>query len=104
MAKEEENKWSRERTFLQRYGGDFLVMGTSLLFLVLAIGAVGFVLLKPRVPGLSELFSDPPPPPPTREQKLNLAPGESEVILFDSNRKPLPVVPPPPPPKREQNR
>jgi hypothetical protein len=106
MAREDVNKWTRERSFLQKHGGDLLMLATAVFFLALAIGAVGFVLIKPEIPGLSNVFKDPPPPPRNpMDQKLNLAPGESEVILFDANRKPVPVVPPaPPPPKSPQGR
>ena len=102
MAKEETNKWTRERGFLELYGADLLMVVTSIFFLVLFVGAVAFVIVKPKVPGLSELFSDPKPPPRNpMDQKLNLAPGEQEIILFNPKSK-TPVAPKPPAPPQKR--
>jgi hypothetical protein len=77
--------WGRKRGFWALYGGDLLMLVTALFFLGLTISLIAFVLIKPKVPGLSELFSDTPPPPQI-QQKLHLQPGEQEIILFDNNK------------------
>ena len=83
MAKEKPNKWTRERTFWEEHGGGIVLLVTSLFFLVLFVGGVIFMVVKPEVPALKAVFSDPKPPPPNpRNQKLNLAPGEQEILLF----------------------
>lgn len=102
--KEEINPWSRERTFWQKNAGDLVMLVTSVFFLGLTIFLVGFVLIKPGVPGLSNVFKDPPPPPPRRgaDQKfLYSLPGEAEVLIFPG--KPV-ILPLPPPAQPQQNR
>ena len=93
--KEEINPWSRERSFWQKHGGDIMMLATSVFFLGLTIFLVGFLLIKPEVPGLSNLFKEPPPPPPRRQadQKFHYSvPGEAEVLIFPGK----PVILPPP--------
>jgi hypothetical protein len=114
--KEETNPWSRERTFWQKNAGDIVMLATSLFFLVLTIAAVGFLLIKPEVPGLSNIFKDPPPPPPRRQadQKFHYSlPGEAEVLIFPGKpvqfppMSPTPAQPvqkPPAAPVPQQNR
>ena len=85
MAKEKPNKWTRERGFLEVNANDILVWAVSLIFLTLTVGGFFVIIVQPHIPGLSELFSDPPPPrytgtPP--DQKLHLAPGETEMKLY----------------------
>src|SRR4051812_5090151 len=96
MKKEEEtNQWTRERSYLEQHGPDLLMLLTAVFFLVLTIGGVAFILIQPNVPGLRNVFSDPPPPRPNpMDQKLHLAPGEHEVILFPTK----PKTPPAPKP------
>jgi hypothetical protein len=91
MFREKENKWTRERSFLEVNGGDIVMVIVALFFLAMTIGGIAFVLIQPRIPGLHELFSDPPPPPPP-DQKLHLDPGESEMRLYPGK----PIAPPPP--------
>ena len=93
MFKEKENKWTRERSFLEVNGGDIVMLVVCLFFLVMSIGGFYVALFQPHIAGLSELFSDPPDraiPPP--DQKLHLAPGEQEIQLYPGK----PVTPPPP--------
>jgi hypothetical protein len=105
MAKDEKNPWTRERSFLQKHGGDILMLVTSVFFLGLTIAAVGFLLIKPEVPGLSNIFKDPPParanPRRQAEQKFQYSvPGEAEVLLFPGKPVQLPPPPQTPPPGR----
>ena len=81
MFKEEENKWTRPRGFWETNGPDVMVLLTATFFLVMTVGGIAFVILQPRVRGLHELFSDPPPAPPI-DQKLHMAPGETEMKLY----------------------
>ena len=103
MAKEKPNKWTRERSYWEENGGNIVLLVTAFFFLVLFVGGIVFTLVKPRVPGLSELFSDPKPPPRNpMDQKIQLAPGEQEIILFPTRPKTPPAGQKPPPPA--QNR
>ncbi|HVZ28532.1 MAG TPA: hypothetical protein VG798_07760 [Rhizomicrobium sp.] len=96
MFREKENKWTRERSFLEVNGGDILMLIVCLFFLAMSVGGFYVAFFHPRIPGLSELFSDPPAPRgPPPDQKLHLAPGEQEIILF----KKTPAKPANPPPK-----
>jgi len=81
MFKDRDDKWTRPRGFWELNGGDLLMLLTALFFLALAVGGFGMVLVQPRIHGLHELFSDPPPTPPAN-QKLHLAPGETEMKLY----------------------
>lgn len=83
MFREKENKWTRERSFLEVNGGDIVVVAICLFFLAMTLGGVFVLFFQPHIPGLSEAFSDPPAraiPPP--DQKLHLAPGEQEIRLY----------------------
>jgi hypothetical protein len=83
MAKEKPNKWTRERTFLEEHGGDILVWGVSLFFLILMVGGLYVAIFQPHIRGLSEAFSAPPVRyAPPADQKLHLAPGETEMRLY----------------------
>jgi hypothetical protein len=81
MFKERESKWTRERSFLEVNGGDIMMLCLALFFLSLTIGATYVVLFQPRIPGLHELFTTPVSGPPA-DQKLHLAPGETEMRLY----------------------
>ncbi|MBV9550475.1 MAG: hypothetical protein JO256_12475 [Alphaproteobacteria bacterium] len=94
MFKEKPNKWTRERSFLEVNGGDILMLMTALFFLALTVGGFYVLLFHPRIPGLAELFSDAPPGPPP-DQKLHLAPGETEIKLY-------PLKPATPPPQQKK--
>jgi hypothetical protein len=106
MAEEEKdeiNPWSRERSFWQKNGGDLAMLVTSVFFLGLTIFLVGFLVLKPGVPGLSNVFKDPPPAPPRQAEKFYYSvPGE--VIMNIAPGKPIVPPPPPPQPAPQQNR
>jgi len=78
MFKERENKWTRPRGFWEVNSGDIMMLVTALFFGALTIAGFAFFLFQPKVPGLSELFSDPPPP----QGPIHLAPGEQEIQLF----------------------
>lgn len=83
MAKEKPNKWTRERSFLEVNMGDIMMWIMCLFFLAMTLGGFYLVFFHPHIPGLSEVFSSPPPrvaPPP--DQKLHLAPGETEMRLY----------------------
>lgn len=82
MFKDKENKWTRPRSFWEVNGPDLMVLLTAGFFLVMTVGGIAFVILQPRVKGLHELFSDPPPAASAPDQKLHLAPGETEMNLF----------------------
>ena len=87
MFRDKENKWTRERSFLEESGGDILILVVCLLFLGVTAGGFYVAFFHPHVPGLSEYFSDPKPPPP--DQKLHLAPGEQQIqLLPESPKKP----------------
>lgn len=93
----DDNKWSRERSFWERNGPDIGIITVSVIFLGLAVMGAGFVLFKPEVPGLSTLFKAPPPPKPDPyAQKMTLQPGEQEVFLFKRPANPAakPEAPP----------
>jgi hypothetical protein len=81
MFKEKENKWTRPRGFWETRGPDVMVLLTASFFLIMTLGGIAFVILQPRVRGLHELFSD-PVPVASPNQKLHLAPGETEMNLF----------------------
>ena len=83
MTDEKPNKWTRPRGFWEVNGGDILMLFTALFFLVLTVAGVYVYVFQPSVPGLKAIFSDPPPGPPP-DQKLHLAPGETEMQLFPS--------------------
>jgi len=93
MFKEKENKWTRERGFWEVNAGDLVTLATAAFFFILTIVGFYIFLFQPRIPGLSDLYAAPPPQPPA-DQKLHLAPGETEMRLF--------TVPPkkPPEPKK----
>jgi hypothetical protein len=88
MFKDRDDKWTRQRGFWEINGGDFLMVGVALFFLTLTVIGVYVVIAQPQIKGLHELFSDPLPSPPA-DQKLHLAPGEQEILLFKK-----PVAPP----------
>jgi hypothetical protein len=97
MADKHDSKWTRERSFLERNGPDIGIVIICCFFLVMMVLGTGFVLLKPEVPGLSNLFKEPPPPPrDPMTQKLTLEPGEQEIILFKTPGKPVPQPKVPP--------
>jgi hypothetical protein len=97
MAKDE-NKWSRERGYWERNGPDFGIIIVSVIFLGLMVGAAGFLLFKPEIPGLADAFKAPPPPPPpgpSRDQKFHYSvPGEAEVLIFPGKPVQLPMPAP----------
>jgi hypothetical protein len=96
--KDEINPWTRERTFWQKNGGDLVMLVTSVFFLGLTIFLVGFLVIKPEVPGLSNVFKDPPPPPPRQAEKFHYSlPGEVIMDITPGKK----VVPPPPAQPRE---
>jgi hypothetical protein len=86
MADEEPNKWTRERSFLEVNLGDILMWLVCLMFLALTVAGFYFVFAHPHIPGLSEAFSSRPAGPPP-DQKLQLAPGETEMRLYPANPK-----------------
>ena len=95
----DDNKWTRERSFWERNGPDIGIITVSVIFLGLMALGTGFVLFKPEIPGLSAAFKPPPPPKPDPyAQKLTLEPGEQEVLLFKRPAKP-PAQPQAPPAK-----
>ncbi|HJR57034.1 MAG TPA: hypothetical protein VJ798_10665 [Rhizomicrobium sp.] len=105
MAKEDKdeiNPWTRERSFWQKNGGDLAMLVTSVFFLGLTIFLVGFLLVKPGVPGLSNVFKDPPPPPRQAEKFHYSVPGEVEVNIAPG--KPIILPPPAQPAPQQQNR
>ena len=81
MFEEKENKWTRERSYWEVNGPDLALFLTAFFFLILTVGGIGFVLIEPRINGLHQVFSDPPPAPPI-DQKLHMAPGETEMKLY----------------------
>jgi hypothetical protein len=81
MFKEKENKWTRERGFWEVNAGDLVTLATAAFFFILTIAGFYIFLFQPHIPGLSDLYAAPPPPPPA-DQKLHLAPGETEMKLF----------------------
>jgi hypothetical protein len=85
MFKEKENKWTRPRGFWEVNGPDLAVLLTAAFFLIMTVGGIAFVIIQPRVRGLHELFSDPPPVAAAPvDQKLHLAPGETEMKLYST--------------------
>jgi hypothetical protein len=88
MAQEKPNKWTRERSFLEVNGGDILMLFTALFFLVMTVAGVYVFVFQPSIPGLHQLFSDPGPVGPPPDQKLHLAPGETEIKLYPAKPKP----------------
>jgi hypothetical protein len=91
MDQEKPNKWTRPRGFWEVNGGDILMLFTALFFLAMTVAGVYVFVFQPTVPGLHALFSDPAPtsqPGPPPDQKLHLAPGETEMRLYPSKPKP----------------
>jgi len=91
MFKEKENKWTRERGFWEVNAGDLVTLVTAAFFFVLTVAAIFIFLFRPHIPGLSDLYSAPPPQWPAN-QKLHLAPGETEMRLYPAK----PAKPPEP--------
>ena len=58
MAKEKENKWTRERGFWEVNGPDILMLSTAGFFLVLTVIGIGFFLLQPQLQGVFNSFHD----------------------------------------------
>ena len=81
MFKEKENKWTRERGFLEVNAGDLVTLVTAVFFFVLTVIGFFIFLFQPHIPGLSDLYAAPPPAPPA-DQKRHLAPGETEMRLY----------------------
>jgi hypothetical protein len=79
MAEEKPNKWTRPRSFWEINGGDILMLATALFFLAMMVAGVYVYIFQPSIPGLKAVFSDSAPPGPPPNQKLHLAPGETEM-------------------------
>jgi hypothetical protein len=97
MAKDE-NKWTRERGFWERNAAEITTIVACVIFLFLMVGAVGFVLFKPEIPGLSNAFKAPPAPPPGppghNQKFLYSVPGEVEVLIYPGKPVQIPAAPP----------
>ena len=87
MTEAKPNKWTRPRGFWEVNGGEIVMLFTALFFLALTVAGVYVYISQPSIPGLHALFSDAPPGPPP-DQKLHLAPGETEMRLYPSKPKP----------------